>query len=280
MHTLPSPRQTYDEVFNACISGMDVATKQTFGKAFPKLKLETELYDQKMKSLEGHEIKAYAAFDYSPLKKNNLKWLYQSRFLGQKVPGRKYYDKFLVRAKKRGCCFCSYDDPTELDHFLPISKFPQFAIHPNNLVPVCHRCNKNKWTYVPVSADENLIHPFFESYEDEEWLHVEVIFMGNTPIAKYYIQCDEMDRSVIDRMTNHFEEIELFERYSSQASRELSGVNKRLRDAFDERGREALKNDLIEEADSRGQSHLNSWQSALYRGWAANDDFLDMNWKL
>src|SRR5262249_13135583 len=32
---------------------------------------------------------------------------------------------------------------TDIDHFLPKEKYPHLAIHPYNLVPVCHHCNSS-----------------------------------------------------------------------------------------------------------------------------------------
>ncbi len=45
----------------------------------------------------------------------------------------------------RGTCpLCKTTIPSTFDHYLPISFFPEFSIHPLNLIPCCSTCNTTK----------------------------------------------------------------------------------------------------------------------------------------
>jgi len=45
---------------------------------------------------------------------------------------------------------------TDIDHYLPKSKYPHLSIHPFNLVPLCHNCNSGtKGEYDPLGGEED-----------------------------------------------------------------------------------------------------------------------------
>ncbi len=39
------------------------------------------------------------------------------------------------------CPLCGVRDITDLDHYAPRSIFPEYSVHPRNLIPTCHECN-------------------------------------------------------------------------------------------------------------------------------------------
>lgn len=89
--------------------------------------------------------------DFEPLKKK-LNNLYTKK--------RKYiYEEKYVFCK-RVCSFCGRDAGDTLDHFYPKTKFPEFSLFLQNLVPCCSNCNTLKDDYV-VGEDIYLIHPFY-----------------------------------------------------------------------------------------------------------------------
>lgn len=54
---------------------------------------------------------------------------------------------FLEKGKR--CSYCG-DAATHVDHFLPVSKYPNAAFDISNLVPCCQRCNLEKGDMSPV----------------------------------------------------------------------------------------------------------------------------------
>lgn len=58
------------------------------------------------------------------------------------------------------CCYCGRE-ATDLDHFHPQKKIPQFAISPNNLIPSCTPCNRSKSERYPISKLQ-LFHPYLD----------------------------------------------------------------------------------------------------------------------
>lgn len=280
MHSIPIPDQSYEEIFRLCIPADTDVRKTRFDLSLPKLLASVGSYKSNMHLTSGHMIKRYVDGDFTPITEDELKWLYDGRLVPNGVPGRRHYDKLLVRSKMKSCCFCSYEEPVELDHFLPKNKFAQFAINPQNLVPVCHRCNKKKFTYAPSGSSENLIHPYFENYDDLVWLSATIQFVDNTPIARFKISNDQMEDDIIARLNMQFKKLELFDRYTIQCSREIASRHYKFTKTYNDRGISGLKEDLTDEALSKELIHKNSWEAALYRALCINDHFQSMTWEL
>lgn len=241
---------TYESVFSTCISTETEAKQKNYSQCLPSLLLSIESYDRHMSAKTGHLLKAHDVTDFEPLSKKELKWLYKSRLLGKDSPARKYYDKILVSSMKKSCFFCSYEEPIQLDHFLPISRYSQYAIYPKNLVPICHRCNREKFTHAPQNPTDNFIHPYFESYDDLIWLNANIQYEGNTPIAIFNIGNNEMEDDVISRIRFQFKQLKLCGRYTFKSGRELAGRYRLFLEAFQDRDALGLEDDLKGEARS------------------------------
>ena len=48
---------------------------------------------------------------------------------------------------KSKCQYCGINKPKTIDHYLPISLYPEFAVLAINLLPCCNECNKKKDNY-------------------------------------------------------------------------------------------------------------------------------------
>lgn len=62
----------------------------------------------------------------------------------------------------------------DIDHFLPKSEYPYFAISIYNLIPVCKQCNTKKGIK-PFSIETHL-HPYYEGIDGAEEIEKEVVF--------------------------------------------------------------------------------------------------------
>lgn len=74
-----------------------------------------------------------------------------------------------LRSTVIGCCpMCGSDSTMDLDHFIPRSAFPEFAIFSKNLVPTCPYCNRGvkKETVMGSGPQDRFLHPYFHSLLD------------------------------------------------------------------------------------------------------------------
>jgi hypothetical protein len=283
MHSLPKPLIEFDISYNSCISNKKDPTEEILKQIFPILDNAAKSYDEKATNGIIYELDPIKYDSLSPVTKEDLGNLYTNNMSKTKSRGRFIYDKILVKSKRDKCCFCSYEEPTEIDHFLPKSIFSEFSILPFNLLPVCHRCNKLKSGKFYKDIRKTYIHAYYENYGDITWLKANVTYeIGNAPTVNYYI-CDQLHKSspeLATRIQFQFNKLELDDRYSQQAATEISEIAHRIRRVFEEGGEDNVKKYLKEDAASKESCNRNSWQSALYNSLYRDGRFCCLNWNL
>ena len=283
MHSLPKPETDFSMLFTSCARRKTAPEGEYLLSKLPIIDEAATAYDTKAPSTELHELHPISPANLHPVTSDSLKGLYNSHMVSKSGQARSEYDKMLAEAKKTRCCFCSYEDPTELDHFLPKSIFPEFSILPINLVPSCHRCNKLKASDAPISAANSYVHPYYEEYKNLTWLEAMIDFdTYNSPVVTYMasrtLRVENPDLAA--RIDFQITRLNLNMRYSSQASEELSWIEGRLRSLMETAGPEQLELHLIQEAESRLRANRNSWQAALYTCISSNERFLSMDWSI
>lgn len=283
MHSCPKPTIVFKDLYRLCADNTRNALKENLKDKLPIIKSATEEYDANAASIKLHDLKPIESAILHPVTFDNLKHLYESKLAYKNGVARAEYDKILVGGKKKRCCFCSYEDPTELDHFLPKSIFPEFSILPINLVPSCHRCNKIKGDFTPNSYTDAYIHPYFENYDTIRWLEAEVDFdTSNSPVINYRVSNSlKTDHPLLAmRIERQFLALGLNGRYSTEAGEEISGIFYRLNKLKNDAGQDGVFEHLYAEAQSRNNSNINSWQSALYSSLYQSSRFCEMNWNI
>lgn len=283
MHSASKPETNFAYFFTLCSHRKKSPIKENLISKLPDIDKAASRYDTRASNRELHEMQSMLSTTLFPVTKDNLEKLYTTQMVGKTGPGRGEYDRILAEAKKRRCCFCSCEDPTELDHFLPKSVFPEFSILPINLVPSCSRCNKLKAESTPISVGNTYIHPYYEEYNDIIWLEANLHFdyAGEITITYRIAQSLKTNQPILaTKFEYQFNELELNQRYSLKASEELSNIEYRLRELKNDAGVEEVKKHLWGEAQSRFRVNRNSWQSALYYCLYQSERFCQMLWNI
>ncbi|NVJ46732.1 MAG: hypothetical protein HWE07_06380, partial [Cytophagia bacterium] len=66
------------------------------------------------------------------------------------------------------CLMCGGYGNGSLDHYLPQSMYPEFAIYSNNLVPACN-CNSLRGNRImDENGDGRIIHPYYDLFLEEQ----------------------------------------------------------------------------------------------------------------
>ena len=281
MHSTHKPNMDFSKLFTLCAGRKRTPESNNLLSKLPIINVAVIQYDSKASRIGLHELQPISIKNLYPATRESLKSLYASQMVSKGGQGRSEYDRILANSKKNHCCFCSYNDPTELDHFLPKSVFPEFSILPINLVPSCHYCNKLKASATPTSAASSYIHPYYEEYSNLIWLEAKLNFndVGN-PTVTYQIpnSLKVSHPELATRIEHQFQVLQLNQRYSVQASGEVSAIEFRLKNLKNSAGKEQVRDHLSEDAQSRAITNRNSWQSALYQALCESDKFCDMAW--
>lgn len=206
-----------------------------------------------------------------PATDEELKGLYDRTVVGADRAGRYIYDK--IFSSSSVCPMCGQGKISSLDHYLPKSKYAQFAILPINLVPSCRDCNTEKLVSAPSTAADQSFHPYFDDVENDRWLYARVTLGDGISIAFFVDAPQHWPLVLAERAQAHFVNFKLDALFATFAGTELSSIKYRLQKMFEEAGAGGVKADLAIEAESARIAHLNSWKTAMYEVLSESDEF-------
>lgn len=201
-----------------------------------------------------------------------LETLYD-RMVRKGTLGRKIYDKLIIASSLGICPLCSHREVTQIDHYLPKSKYPRLSVVPINLIPSCSDCNKSKLNNYPQKADEETLHPYFDDVEDDRWLNANIIHTIPPTIEFEVISPENWSQLLHERVKYHFSSLSLNKLYSIQAAVELVQINHSLKNIYATAGMLGVKNYLVQGRESRSHANINSWQTAMYNAMAEDSWF-------
>jgi len=231
MRRLPVPSISLDQLFSKCIEGVsDAATYEKYTDnigdcheiegAYQANALLEELFTLPRTDAGRGEDPLI----WRDLTRAELIKLYTQYLVPKEKPARSEYDRLKVTANGK-CPFCGdMGHVYTLDHYLPKTYFPLYAVLPGNLIPCCRDCNTIKSASFPSEKGLQTLHPYFdkEKYFTEKWIHARVI-QGETPFLEFFVSAPEdwtLDER--QRVSSHFRDYELARRFSIEASSDLS----------------------------------------------------------
>jgi hypothetical protein len=166
------------------------------------------------------------------------------------------------------CPVCGSGTTGHVDHYLPRSVYPEFAIMRANLVPTCPHCNSCvKGDTVRGTNPERFIHPYFDTWADKPLWYVEFI----PPLEAVHFSAKPSDK--LSKVKREIAKFHLKNVLGDQFHRSMENkwatlptlLNLNIKSSKKEldHTRKALKRELKKAVASTGN---NSWDSAFFRG--------------
>ncbi len=267
MHYLPLPTDAAATVLTVCIENYrDKDLKARLKAASDLITAAEEAYRLAGQTKTLHTVPTATAV--GGVSADEMEAVYDNKLVPKQEAGRRYYDKLRNGARGEKCPFCGQLPVSSLDHYLPKSKYPALAVTPINLVPSCFDCNFVKKALGPLTATEQLLHPYFDDVEKTPWLTGTVI-EGVPPTIKFKAQPSAgFEPRLASRVVFHFETLDLNRIYAAEAANELSGIEWRYARLRKLGGPNAVRTQLLDDWESRRAHRVNSWQTAFYKALA------------
>lgn len=201
--------------------------------------------------------------------------IYTQRMVPKRAKGRPVYDQIMSIPQHGRCPFCGIGTVNTLDHYLPKTHFAVLSVTPQNLVPACTWCQREKMEYYPTTAGTQLLHPYFDDFDQDIWLAAEVVV--GAPAAFRYSASPPVNWTLDEkaRVASHLKELKLGRLFGSNAGSRLAEIRGRLAKLHDAGGADAVRAHLREELESIEADQKNSWVAAMYRGAIVSDWFCD-----
>lgn len=230
-------------------------------------------------ALAGHrDLASIQPPGYSPchVTDEELRDLYTR--LRDGATARMYYDRLVGHANEDRCPYCSDREPTTLDHYLAKSEFSAYAVLPVNLVPSCDRCNTKKGNFEQSTRGRHgaVLHPYFDDVSDEHWLKATIVD-NHGPVARFYVDQGAIsDPALRTRASSHLNALRLKTYFKVKAGQEINNLERKLPAVLNKRGRSAVVEHLLEQADFRAGERVNCWERAVYEALAESTWYLDV----
>lgn len=83
-----------------------------------------------------------------------------------------------------------------IDHFYPLSKYPEKQLDPENILPACGECNCRKANTFPTDESGNplLLHPRLDNYSEHIAIDENGILVGKTERGRWTIEVLQLNR--------------------------------------------------------------------------------------
>ncbi|TFF37698.1 hypothetical protein [Mucilaginibacter psychrotolerans] len=164
------------------------------------------------------------------------------------------------------CQHCTLTSNESLDHFVPKDEFPEFAIHPLNLLPICMKCNQHKshvWRKAGVRKALNL---YLDRLPDEQYLFVDVKFDKYSEIdLEFYLEKPKLvSKAMFALIESHFESLNLFSRMREKAIPVISELINTVSSRLGNLSYPEIAAEIKEAANSnRREFGANYWKSVV-----------------
>lgn len=185
----------------------------------------------------------------------------------------------LKSASCKKCPYCYQLKATEVDHYLPKSKFGEYAVYAPNLVPICRICNGKKLNkYVRPGGGRRFLHPYFDRLpaQPARYLTAEVSVGDSVLINFDVVRPVGMPEEIWIIHLNQFTELDLATRYTEDAIEYINGMLLSLRNNLSTGGGAHVAKQLrIEQASRERLYGLNHWWPVMLDALAASKVFCD-----
>lgn len=270
MHNLPLPTINAREVFDNIKNAKEDDNKNPLENN----KLDVfDAYDYY--SNNAPEFSNLAAVDFENDVKTALRHTYTSSTAPLKSLKKYLKRRFLAKV----CPSCGISESNSFDHYLPKEDYPEFSCLPINLVPCCIICNSFKKTRVfdKVTQKRIFFHPYYDRLPKVRFLDIQVEFLEDSVEVEFVItQHNYMTADLTERLSSHFEKLNLSERYYDNGLFSIGSILEGLVNFHKSGGASLVSEELKKTAiDYRGKRGHNNWNYLLYWALSENEEFCD-----
>lgn len=132
------------------------------------------------------------------------------------------------RRQLKYCPMCGTTLPKTYDHYLPAVLFPEFAVHPLNLVPCCALCNSIKDDdWLSAAGERQYLHAYADAVPNVQFVHVTLhedpalLGVGATFSLEWP---DGVPAAQWRLIESHFRRLKLITRYDELGNDEIAEI--------------------------------------------------------
>jgi len=271
---IPKPDDDSIKILNHVL-GERVKFKKFYNRIAQDLTARYHLYDGQKGCPSGMPplvLRNYVETDAEAIgRKKSLIGLYDPET--DKYPFNEL-EKLRKKNKLLACPVCGeLGRPRTLDHCLPKTTYPEFAIHLLNLVPACDWCQGEKLTdYKNAAGARSFLHPYYDEVNRPLYtIRLQAPYL--TPVISFEIRND-LPEELKELVASHLKGIDFWVRFKEYFENSYQNI---IRIASDTR---AAGNVTVSNVIQIGYSlqvvkGINSWDAVLYRSLLEDRKVMD-----
>lgn len=137
-----------------------------------------------------------------------------------KLYGNKTLKESIRKISGMKCPYCGIQGlpPNNIDHFIPRGDYPEFSVHPENLIAVCYICNViYKRDIFLVSGVRQFMNPYFDQFISLDFLVCNISVDRVYPKIEFIIDpaLQSTNQYGYQIISNHFKNLNLYERFKN-----------------------------------------------------------------
>lgn len=174
------------------------------------------------------------------------------------------------------CPMCGMALPNTYDHYLPAVLFPEYAVHPQNLVPCCSSCNSIKGdNWLCAAGERQYLHAYSDELPDVQivqvTLHQDKALKGVG--ATFSLRRPSCFTEAQWRLTDsHFGRLRLIDRYDELGNDEISEILTVSKNVHGAGGRDVRAFLCLQGKDLQAVYGKNHWTAVLMLALAVHKD--------
>lgn len=250
--------------------------------SIPNLQYQDRIMDKSKKYLECLDDLAEFIKDESRFEESHKGFAeYMKKMYSERLTNSGYRNAYglyqKIRESQPFCPYCNLSSrfPSELDHYLPKSVFPTFALTVDNLVPICSDCNKNKLDTVQIEKSKRIIHPYFDEFATNsfDYIGCEVIEEKQIGFIFFIQKTDTIDGEQFRRLRTHFTLLKIDELYKADFVADFVSYSEELKILLAESDLENVKKAVERKVKSFKISGQFPWRYAGYNALLKSEWF-------
>jgi hypothetical protein len=270
---IPFPNLSFPVFEDAVNRKTDLVSRNALTIAFPTLRNRFTEYDQLFMT---NTLEALAANGLHVGIRAELLGLYN--YDNAAINGlRRYLEQLQPKTVRYTCQYCSLEAAEEMDHVVGQLEFPEFTIHPKNLIPACSKCNRIKGQHWRVNNVKNLLNPYLDILPQQQYLFLDVVIDGSTDLDFNFRLTQDLaiDAGLWSLLQRHFTNLDLLHRMKREAITNLTEFQLRVRNQISLGQSRADITQVINStaADMRQQYGANYWKAVFEEGLVNSVNF-------
>lgn len=174
------------------------------------------------------------------------------------------------------CQYCTLNHHDTFDHFLPQSEFPEFGVHPFNLLPACSNCNRRKSSIWRNNGQRTGLNLYIDALPDIQYIFVDIFWdvTGEVDFSFRLSNDNGIDPRLFNLLTEHYSQLNLLKRLREAANSEFSGIFISVFNDMAFRNIDDLLSDVRRDGeDMRPLYGFNYWKAILQIALGTSDVF-------